>query len=71
MEIARDAHCAWTPIHLGGHLTKQTLDIVTAESGSDMRHKGIYFTEGAEHLDLFTTDLKEQPTPAATPSGRR
>ncbi len=61
VEIARDAHCVWTPIHLGGHLTKQTLDIITAESGSDMRHKGIYFTEGSEHLDLFTTDLKEQP----------
>jgi Fe-S cluster assembly protein SufD len=25
-----------------------------------MRHRGIYFTEGTEHLDLFTTDLKEQ-----------
>jgi Fe-S cluster assembly protein SufD len=60
VEVARDSHCAWTPIHLGGHLTKQTLDIVTAEAGSDMRHKGIYFTEGSEHLDLFTTDLHEQ-----------
>jgi Fe-S cluster assembly protein SufD len=61
VEIARDAFCAWTPIHLGGRLTKQTLDIVTAESGADMRHKGVYFTEGSEQLDLFTTDLKEQP----------
>jgi Fe-S cluster assembly protein SufD len=60
VEIARDAHCAWTPIHLGGHLTRQQLDIVTAETGSDMTHKGIYFTEGSEHLDLFTTDLKEE-----------
>ncbi|MDQ3241950.1 MAG: SufD family Fe-S cluster assembly protein, partial [Actinomycetota bacterium] len=60
VEIARDALCAWTPIHLGGHLTKQRLDIITAETGSDMRHRGIYFTEGTEHLDLFTTDLKEQ-----------
>jgi Fe-S cluster assembly protein SufD len=60
VEIGRDAHCAWTPIHLGGHLTKQRLDIITAETGSDMRHKGIYFTEGTEHLDLFTTDLKEE-----------
>ena len=48
------------PIHLGGRLTKQTLDIVTAEQGSDMRHNGLYFTEGEEHLDLFTTDLHEQ-----------
>src|SRR5436305_1954369 len=59
VEIARDAHCSWVPIHLGGHLTKQTLDIVTAERGSDMRHTGLYMTEGAEHLDLFTTDLHE------------
>jgi Fe-S cluster assembly protein SufD len=60
VEIARDAHCSWVPIHLGGHLTKQTLDIVTAERGSDMRHTGLYITEGKEHLDLFTTDLHEE-----------
>jgi Fe-S cluster assembly protein SufD len=60
VEIARDAHCGWVPIHLGGHLTKQTLDIITSEKGSDMRHNGLYFTEGSEHLDLFTTDLHEQ-----------
>jgi Fe-S cluster assembly protein SufD len=60
VEIGRDAHCSWVPIHLGGHLTKQTLDIVTAEKGSDMRQNGLYFTEGSEHLDLFTTDLHEQ-----------
>jgi Fe-S cluster assembly protein SufD len=60
VEIARDAHCGWVPIHLGGHLTKQTLDIITAERGSDMRHNGLYFTEGSEHLDLFTTDLHLQ-----------
>ncbi len=60
IEIARDAHCSWFPIHLGGRLTKQTLDIVTAERGADMRHHGIYFAQGDEHLDLFTTDLHEQ-----------
>jgi Fe-S cluster assembly scaffold protein SufB len=60
VEVARDAHCSWVPIHLGGRLTKQRLDIVTAERGSDMRHTGLYFTEGSEHLDLFTTDLHEQ-----------
>jgi len=60
VEIQRDAHCGWVPIHLGGRLTKQTLDIVTAEQGSDMRHNGLYFTEGEEHLDLFSTDLHEQ-----------
>jgi len=59
IEIARDAHVSWIPIHLGGRLTKQTLDIVTAEQGSDMRHTGLYFTERDEHLDLFTTDKHE------------
>ncbi len=47
VEIARDAFVSWVPVHLGGRLTKQTLDIVTAEKGSDMRHTGLYFTEGA------------------------
>ena len=60
VEIARDARCVWVPVHLGGHLTKQQIDIVTAERGSDMKHTGLYFTEGKEHLDLFTTDLHEQ-----------
>ena len=60
VEIGRDAHCSWVPVHPGGRLTKQTLDIVTAERGSDMRHTGLYFTERDEHLDLFTTDLHEQ-----------
>ncbi|MFN2616279.1 MAG: SufD family Fe-S cluster assembly protein [Thermoleophilaceae bacterium] len=59
VEIRRDARVRWVPIHLGGHLTKQTLDIVTAEPGSDMRHTGMYFTERAEHLDLFTSDKHE------------
>jgi Fe-S cluster assembly scaffold protein SufB len=59
VEVARDAHVGWVPVHLGGRLTKQTLDIVTAEQGSDMRHTGLYFTERDEHLDLFTTDLHE------------
>ncbi|MFY9489223.1 MAG: SufD family Fe-S cluster assembly protein [Solirubrobacterales bacterium] len=57
--IQRDAHARWFPIHLGGHLTKQTLDIVTAADGADMRHNGVYFTQGDEHLDLFTTDMHE------------
>jgi FeS assembly protein SufD len=60
VEIRRDARARWVPIHLGGRLTKQTLDIVTAEQGSDMRHTGMYFTEREEHLDLFTTDKHEQ-----------
>ncbi|HEX5910580.1 MAG TPA: SufD family Fe-S cluster assembly protein [Thermoleophilaceae bacterium] len=59
VEVGRDAFVSWVPIHLGGRLTKQTLDIITAEKGSDMRHTGMYFTEGEEHLDLFTTDRHE------------
>jgi Fe-S cluster assembly protein SufD len=59
IQIGRDAHASWVPIHLGGHLTKQRLDIITAEPGSDMRHTGLYITQGDEHLDLYTTDLHE------------
>jgi Fe-S cluster assembly protein SufD len=59
VEIQRDAQVKWVPIHLGGRLTKQTLDIITAEPGSDMRHTGMYFTERDEHLDLFTSDKHE------------
>ncbi len=59
VEIRRDAQVKWVPIHLGGRLTKQTLDIITAEEGSDMRHTGMYFTERDEHLDLYTTDRHE------------
>jgi len=59
VEVARDAFVSWVPVHLGGRLTKQTLDIICAEPGSDMRHTGLYFTEGEEHLDLFTTDRHE------------
>ena len=59
IEIGRDAFVTWVPIHLGGRLTKQTLDIITAAEGSDMKHTGLYFTEGEEHLDLFTTDRHE------------
>ena len=59
VEIRRDARVKWVPIHLGGRLTKQRLDIITAEPGSDMKHTGLYFTERDELLDLYTTDLHE------------
>jgi len=59
VEIRRDARVKWVPIHLGGRLTRQTLDIITAEPGSDMKHTGLYFTEREEHLDLFTSDRHE------------
>lgn len=57
--IGRDAHARWFPVHLGCHLTKQTQDIVTTAQGADMRHYGLFFTQGDEHLDIFTTDLHE------------
>jgi Fe-S cluster assembly scaffold protein SufB len=59
VQIGRDARVKWVPIHLGGRLTRQTLDIITAEEGSDMKHTGLYFTERDEHLDLFTSDRHE------------
>jgi Fe-S cluster assembly scaffold protein SufB len=59
VRVGRDAYCQWIPIHLGGRLTRQHLELSTAEPGADMRHRGIYFTEGEEHLDLFTVDLHE------------
>jgi Fe-S cluster assembly protein SufD len=59
VRVGRDSHCTWIPIHLGGHLTRQHLELSTAEPGADMRHRGVYFTEGDEHLDLFTVDLHE------------
>jgi Fe-S cluster assembly scaffold protein SufB len=57
--VGRDGHATWIPIHLGGRLTRQHIELSTAETGSDMRHRGIYFTEEEEHLDLFTVDLHE------------
>ncbi|MDX6648956.1 MAG: Fe-S cluster assembly protein SufD [Solirubrobacteraceae bacterium] len=57
--VGRDGHATWIPIHLGGRLTRQHIELSTAENGSDMRHRGIYFTEDEEHLDLFTVDLHE------------
>jgi Fe-S cluster assembly scaffold protein SufB len=59
VRVGRDGHCTWIPIHLGGRLTRQHLELSTAEPGADMRHRGIYFTEAEEHLDLFTVDLHE------------
>jgi Fe-S cluster assembly protein SufD len=59
VSIGRDAHARWFPVHLGCHLTKQTQDIITTETGADMRHYGIFFSQGDEHLDLFTTDRHE------------
>ena len=44
---------------LGGHLARQHLELAVAEPGGDMAFRGIFFTEGDEHLDLFAVDLHE------------
>lgn len=59
VEVGRDAHCNWIPAHLGGHLTRQHLELATAGKGADTRFRGVYFTEADEHLDLFCVDLHE------------
>jgi Fe-S cluster assembly protein SufD len=59
VRVGHEGHCTWIPIHLGGRLTRQHIELATAEPGADMRHRGIYFTEHDEHLDLFTVDLHE------------
>jgi Fe-S cluster assembly protein SufD len=59
VRVGQEGHCTWIPIHLGGQLTRQHIELATAEPGADMRHRGIYFTERNEHLDLFTVDLHE------------
>jgi Fe-S cluster assembly protein SufD len=57
--VGRDAWCHWLPAVLGGHLTRQHLELAISEPGGDMAFRGIFFTEGTEHLDLFGVDLHE------------
>jgi Fe-S cluster assembly protein SufD len=59
VSVGRDAYCHWLPSHLGGHLTKQHLELAVSEQGGDMGFRGIFFTERDEHLDLFAVDLHE------------
>jgi Fe-S cluster assembly protein SufD len=59
VSVGRDAYCHWLPSHLGGHLTKQHLELAVSEQGGDMAFRGIFFTERDEHLDLFAVDLHE------------
>ena len=71
VEIARDAFVSWVPIHLGGRLTKQTLDIVTAEQGSDMRHTGpLLHRARRAPRPVHHRQARGRATPPATPSGR-
>jgi Fe-S cluster assembly protein SufD len=59
VSVGRDAYCHWLPSHLGGHLTKQQLELAVSEQGGGMAFRGIFFTERDEHLDLFAVDLHE------------
>ena len=64
VSVGRDAYCHWLPSLLGGHLTRQHLELAVTEPGADMAFRGLFFTEANEHLDLFAIDLHE-----AGPSG--
>jgi Fe-S cluster assembly scaffold protein SufB len=57
--VGRDAYCHWLPSLLGGHLTRQQLELAISERGGDMAFRGVFFTERDEHLDLFAVDLHE------------
>ena len=57
--VGRDAYCHWLPSLLGGHLTRQHLELAIAEPGGDMAFRGLFFTEEDEHLDVFGVDLHE------------
>ncbi len=64
VSVGRDAYCHWLPSLLGGHLVRQHLELAVTEPGGDMAFRGLFFTEGAELLDVFAVDLHE-----AGPSG--
>jgi Fe-S cluster assembly protein SufD len=57
--VGRDAYAHWLPSYLGGHLTRQHLELAVTEPGGDMAFRGVFFAERDEHLDLFAVDLHE------------
>ncbi len=57
--VGRDSYCHWLPSILGGHLTRQHLELAVSEPGGDMAFRGLFFTERDEHLDEFAVDLHE------------
>jgi Fe-S cluster assembly protein SufD len=57
--VGRDAYCHWLPALLGGHLVRHHLELAVSEPGGDMAFRGLFFTEGDEHLDTFAVDLHE------------
>jgi Fe-S cluster assembly protein SufD len=59
VEVARDAWCHWLPALLGGALIHHHDEIAIAGPGGDMAFRGLFFSERAEHLDVFAVDLHE------------
>jgi Fe-S cluster assembly protein SufD len=59
VRVGRDAYCHWLPALLGGHLVRQHLELAVSEPGGEMAFRGLFFTEGREHLDVFAADLHE------------
>ncbi len=57
--VGRDAYCHWLPALLGGHLVRPHMELAVTDPGGDMAFRGVFFTEGREHLDAFAVDLHE------------
>jgi Fe-S cluster assembly protein SufD len=59
VEVGRDAYCHWLPALLGGRLIRHHDELVVAGQGGDMAFRGLFFSQGQEHLDVFAVDLHE------------
>ena len=59
VEVGRDAYCHWLPALLGGRLIRHHDELVVAGEGGDMAFRGLFFSQGREHLDVFAVDLHE------------
>jgi Fe-S cluster assembly scaffold protein SufB len=59
VEVGRDAYCHWLPALLGGRLIRHHDELVVAGKGGDMAFRGLFVSEGEEHLDVFAVDLHE------------
>jgi Fe-S cluster assembly protein SufD len=59
VEVGRDAYCHWLPALLGGRLIRHHDELVVAGKGGDMAFRGLLFSQGHEHVDVFAVDLHE------------
>jgi Fe-S cluster assembly protein SufD len=59
VEVGRDAYCHWLPALLGGRLIRHHDELVVAGAGGDMAFRGLLFSQGSEHVDVFAVDLHE------------